>query len=302
MDAVLGAARLLQYGCALTLFGVALFQLYGHAPGAAPDHALARFPHRGLITAAVLGALSSLAWLSVTAASFTGDWTALLDVTTGTRIGSVLVLRALLFASLPVLCLMTGGRLRWMLLAAGSGLATASFAWTGHGAAGTGMAGLVHQGSDVLHLLAAGAWAGALVVLCAGVLRGLRTPRAGAAHELTLGLLRFSAAGPAIVALLVLTGIINSGFLIGPAHLGDLFDTRYGVVLLVKLGLFAGMLGLAALNRLRLTPRLRLALAGNDTRSALVALRRSLLAETTLALLVLATVAWLGLLVPPMDS
>src|SRR3546814_15811165 len=48
-------------------------------------------------------------------------------------------------------------------VAAGGGLS--SLAWSGHGAATEGGAGMVHLGADILHLLAAGAWVGALAAL-----------------------------------------------------------------------------------------------------------------------------------------
>src|SRR3546814_14315017 len=48
-------------------------------------------------------------------------------------------------------------------VAAGGGLS--SLAWSGHGAATEGGAGMVHLGADILPLLAAGAWVGALPAL-----------------------------------------------------------------------------------------------------------------------------------------
>jgi putative copper resistance protein D len=93
---------------------------------------------------------------------------------------------------------------------------------------------------------------------------------------------------------------VNSWFLVGPDHLASLFTTPYGQVLLVKLLLFAAMLGLAGLNRFRLTPALGQALDAGGA-SALASLQRSLALETAAAFLVLALVAWLGTL-PPVSS
>jgi putative copper resistance protein D len=63
------------------------------------------------------------------------------------------------------------------------------------------------------------------------------------------------------------------------------------------------MLALAASNRWRLTPRLQAALASSGAIGpALRALRASLFAETALAFLVLAIVAVLGILEPPVSA
>jgi putative copper resistance protein D len=72
------------------------------------------------------------------------------------------------------------------------------------------------------------------------------------------------------------------------------------VTLLVKLFLFALMLGLAAANRYRLTPALSRVMTDSAGAAApLSALRASVVAETGLGLAVLACVAWLGTLPPP---
>lgn len=290
MDALLGAVRLLQYGCGLTTYGLTLVR---------GPRALSR---RWLLIAAILGTLSSLAWLSITAESLTGQWSAVADVISGTRIGKVIMLRTLLFAGMPLLLLLASPW-RWKLLAGISAAVTASFTWSGHGAAGDDTSGMLHQAADVLHLLAAAVWIGALVDLCGQVRHSLRATQAAPARALLAALSRFSSLGPGIVATLVLTGVINSWVLIGPRHWTALFTTPYGLALLVKLGLFSGMLGLAAINRLRLTPRLHAALEEQTgTDAALKSLRRSLVAETSLGLLVLAAVAWLGTLVPPADG
>lgn len=174
-------------------------------------------------------------------------------------------------------------------------LALASLAWSGHAAAGEGAVGWIHLTGDILHLLAAGAWVGALAMLLA-----LVAPRAAvsqaqvdAAHVALAG---FSRAGTIIVALLVVTGLSNGAFLIAPAALPMLGTAPYGQLLLAKLALFAAMLGCAALNRFRLTPRLAAAISPAQ---ALGHLRLSIAVETLLAVLVLALVAWLGTLPPP---
>jgi putative copper resistance protein D len=150
--------------------------------------------------------------------------------------------------------------------------------------------------SDILHLLAAAVWLGALTALA--IL--LTTAREGArddAAALHSALARFSGVGSAVVAVLLATGLVNSGFLVGPSRLGQLFLTPYGVILLAKVTLFAGMLGLAAWNRFRLTPRLEQALGGVG--AAVASLRRSVVLESAAGALVLALVSVMGVLAPP---
>ena len=52
-----------------------------------------------------------------------------------------------------------------MLVAFGSAVALSSLAWTGHGAASEGATGTAQLIADIIHLIAAGAWLGALAAL-----------------------------------------------------------------------------------------------------------------------------------------
>lgn len=71
-------------------------------------------------------------------------------------------------------------------------------------------------------------------------------------------------------------------------------------MLIAKLGLFVLMLGLAAANRFRLTPALGSVLDGGENpRRVLAWLRRSVVAEMAIGILVLGMVAWMGTLAPP---
>ena len=69
-------------------------------------------------------------------------------------------------------------------------------------------------------------------------------------------------------------------------------DTDYGRLLLLKIGLFAAMLGIAAVNRFHLTPQL-------GARGISRSLARNSLAETGLGLCVLLFVGALGTMAPP---
>jgi len=109
----------------------------------------------------------------------------------------------------------------------------------------------------------------------------------------------FSGIGSGVVAVLVVSGLVNSWFLVGPTGVPALVRTPYGLLLLLKLVLFGAMVALAAANRFRLTPVLREALVESANSNAAVrALRRSLALELGAATALLAVVAWLGRLAP----
>ena len=208
-------------------------------------------------------------------------------------------LAGVLVMALPVIGSRRGA---WILAGAGGALICGSFAWMGHGAATEGALGLLHLSSDIVHTLAAGVWIGALVALLILAAAASREPpqRQRQLHRALQG---FSGIGSAVVAVIVATGLVNSWFVIGLRGLPHLWTTAYGQLLTLKLLLFIAMLGLAAANRFRLSPRFGAALEGRSpTRAAISALRTSLAMETGISMTVLALVAWFGTLAPPSVS
>jgi putative copper export protein len=127
-----------------------------------------------------------------------------------------------------------------------------------------------------LHVGAAAFWFGALASL-----RRLGPPAPDAAYLALLH--RFSVRALWLVPLLALAGVLLAATL-----LPDFASLRrpYGVLLLTKAALFCVLLGLAALNRLRIVP----ALARGQRRAA-ATLRVTLNAEYALLVLVLAVTA-----------
>ncbi|MFJ6658558.1 copper resistance CopC/CopD family protein [Streptomyces sp. NPDC091377] len=126
-----------------------------------------------------------------------------------------------------------------------AGLA-ASWAMSEHASAGiqTGIAMPV----DVVHLLAVAAWLGGLCALLAALYRApADTPLDGAAVR------RFSRVAFLSVVALVVTGVYQSWRQLGSWN--AFTDTRYGQLLLVKLGLVAVLVGVAWVSR-RWTGRL----------------------------------------------
>jgi copper transport protein len=142
-------------------------------------------------------------------------------------------------------------------------------------------------GTDVVHVLSMSTWLGGLVMLLLVLpvaVRALseveRTPLLAAATS------RFSRMAMIAVSLLLLSGIIQSVVLIGSWE--AVYDTAYGRLVLVKVALFLGLIGLGAYNQRRLLPRLRAqALEGGEPGRAAALLRRAVGFEVGFALVVL---------------
>lgn len=300
-EAALVLLRLLQYAGAVAAFGAPLFFLLRLKDTTA---AAELWPRRLVAGAAVLTATSATAALVVQTAVMSGSLSEALKPETlamvafDTSLGLSIVARA---ASASVLALAAAllrpGRRALTGLVALGAVVCASFAWSGHGAATEGPAGLVHLAADIIHALAAGLWLGALAALFAILRRSVRTTDGDRhAHAALHG---FSGVGTLAVTLLVGTGLVNSWFLVGP-DLNGLLSTDYGRLLLLKLGLFGGMLALAGANRWLLTPALGRSLTEDPSRvrAQVAALRRSLILESALALALLAVVALMGTFPP----
>jgi putative copper resistance protein D len=308
LDVALVLARIAQYVAAVVLFGSPLFCLYGLPRRGSAAAAGLAWPRPLFRIASVVLFAGAVVALGATTANMTGAAadalrpSAWLGVVTGADFGPMMAGRiALALAALAVASLGRPSPALWgatSLLGAG---ALASFAWTGHGASDEGLAGAVHLAGDVVHLLAAGVWLGALaalaILLLASRLASGRRTEPAAVEALHRGLAGFSGIGTATVAALVATGLMNSWFLVGPRHVGDLLATAWGLVLCAKLAVFVGMLALAGLNRFRLTPGLERSLA--EPYAALRRLCLSVAAETGAGAVVLVLVGVLGTLAPP---
>jgi copper transport protein len=106
---------------------------------------------------------------------------------------------------------------------------------------------------DVVHVAAAAVWIGGLAAVVVAVVLE-RDGRAALAARVVP---RFSTVALGAVAALLVTGVINGYLQVRAWH--GLWETRYGVLLLVKSGLVLGLIGLGAANRLRSARRLRAA-------------------------------------------
>jgi putative copper resistance protein D len=236
--------------------------------------------------ALAVAVLSGLAWLALLSADIYGASVVAVclhggvwSVLTGTRFGIISLSRLVLAILLALLVAWPPAR--YLQLAAAAAF-LAGLAFIGHAGATPGSTGQLHLAADIVHLLAAGCWLGGLpaLALLLTMAGSLVAARAAA---------RFSMLGILSVGALAATGLINSWMsLAGPR---DFLDTGYGRALALKVGLFAAMLGIAAVNRFYLTPRL-------STSRAQRALAGNSLAETGLGLGVLLLVGLLGTMAP----
>lgn len=154
-----------------------------------------------------------------------------------------------------------------------------SLAASGHAA--TASPQFLTRPAVFLHGVGVAFWLGALMPLVA--ILGSRKGEALAVVN------RFSTSAVPMVAVLAVTGLTLA--VIQLESFGALIETRYGFILIIKLAFVTVLLGLAALNRFRLTPAL--------ARGAVQPLSRSILLECAAALGILAVVASWRFTPPP---
>lgn len=256
----------------------------------------------------VVAVASGVVWLVLAAADITNEaWTEVIGdgaawaVLTQTQFGLVSQTR-LLFAGVLVVLLVLPGRTRdhvpsWLRvpIAAMAALLLGSLAWTGHAGGATGVGGRLHLLSDVLHVLAAGAWIGGLVPLALLVAQVSQRPDGACVLVCDKVLRRFSNLGIVSVATILVSGIINTWFLTN--YMRGLIGTDYGQLVQIKIGLFLAMVCLAADNRLRLLPRLSLE-RDRSLQETLGRLRRNIALEIALGFAVVYVVGVLGVTPP----
>jgi len=277
--------RFLHFTVVLMLFGAWVFQplLVGRDTALHPS--LARVS-RWL---AGLALLSGIGWLLLITASMAGSWAAAFDPST---LGLVLsktffgqVWRWHLLLNLLLLALLVTplhSKQPWRLVL--SGLLLATLAPVGHGAMLDGNEGRLLILNQIIHLTCVGAWLGGLMVLAMILLRP-------DTHSVKAILQRFSGVGYALVAGLVITGLINVRVLTGQFWPTPLLS-GFALILLIKVALVAAMSGLALFNRLRI----------RDCEQRLATLKTSVIMEWLLGIGAVAAVSLLGTLPPMIKS
>ncbi len=299
------AIRFALYADLMVLAGMAAFTLYALTATERTSTSLISLRPIVLVFG-LLGLILSGLGLLVLAAAMMGaslfpvDPTHVRMILFETAIGTAWIVRMLALVIVLAAALALErfpAALRVVILLASS-VAIATLVWTGHAGATEGVSGTIHRFSDIVHMLAASIWVGGIASFSWLLFKpaGKNSPTELAITHRALE--QFSRVGALVVGLIVLTGLINSQILIGVADLGLIATTPYGQLLLAKLVLFGLMLVLAAANRWRLAPALKTSMASGVATAAIIALRKSLFAEGTAVLLILALVAWLGTLKP----
>ncbi|WP_066552130.1 copper homeostasis membrane protein CopD [Croceicoccus bisphenolivorans] len=278
IDATVVFARFALFALTLGLAGVPLYLRINGVTRATGVQRLA------LGVCAVLVFCAAIWWAAAAIAAMaamslgdldTATFRAVLDAT---PLGPVLKVRlAAALAMVLALALFP----RNILLALLGTIVLAAGAWTGHAGATEGVTGTVHRVSDMLHLIGAAVWFGALAIFIASISGS--SDRRDLSHRLE----RFARTGTIVVTVLALTGAANAWIIAAP---GWSASSTWSLLLAAKVGLFFAMLALAGLNRWKLTPALK---SGRPTAER--NLRLSLSLEAGCAIAIVALVAILGL-------
>jgi putative copper resistance protein D len=254
------------------------------APRLARD--LTRLAKAGLVAAAV----SAVIWLWSVAAEMSGlgmseAVLAIPRVLADTGFGHIWIAR---MSIVPILAVSLFAKPSRQFMRIGTVLALAlllSLVATGH-AAGSGIAMAI----QAVHLLAAGLWFGGLAALLIS-LRQTSKMKNGAPWAAALTR-RFGLAAGLAVSLLAASGACAAAFHI--RSISALAATPYGHFVWAKTALFLAALGIAAVNRWRVLPRLEKA-----DNLAHLPLLRGIAVELAIVGAILLLAGWLGVTPPP---
>ena len=228
-----------------------------------------------------IGLVSALTGYALEAARLTGEIVSAFDpemlgILWQTPAGTALLLRVLGFSL--ILFGSFSNRLSLSTAAIGSLLVLGSFTQIGHVAGGPGF---FLQILLFIHLIGITLWVGILLPLYRLCLNPLQIATTAAIAY------RFGRLAVVFVPILLIAGgwlafqMVNS--------LENLFTTRYGQTLLIKVGIVTGLLGLGAANKLRFVPALK---TGDPY--ALKHLQYSVLVEIMLVIFILSITAVLS--------
>jgi putative copper resistance protein D len=281
-DAAAVALKTVTYAATFGAAGAVFFLRYNAAFIADAPRLTVRRMVRSL---AVLAVAAGAAHIMVTAASMSGGAAGMRDSSLIRMVLQAGAGRANAIRAIGILLAAIGVRPQrpasWALL--GAAMAATSFAWTGHAhSLDPNVYPVLLLG---LHLLAAAFWLGALAPL------GL-VARDGDLAKIGAAAARFGAAAVFVVIGMIAAGATLLWLLLG--GFADLPGSTYGRFAALKLVLVAGLLGLAAFNKLRLTPRLLDGDAG-----AVRSLRTSIRCELLFGALILTVTAALTTLAGP---
>lgn len=299
-DALEPVLRVAQYALLLGLFGWSAFRLLGlrsvdwlkadRAPGFAVVAALA-----APMVSAALMLTSIAAMMGVTVAQL--DQPMIKAMITGTDMGYAFIVRSgLLFAGLAATLALQNRQAPLAFAAGCYASALVTLGWSGHAAATEGGLGLIHRLNNGIHLVSAGLWLGAIGWFLVLTVRCYKDPDETQAHAVLKAMHAFAPMGISLVALVAVTGTINSHLIFGLPNAAAILATPYGILLASKLALVAAMVALGAHHA-------RVSRAGQAVASPahpLATLRRTLLVELALGVSVTGLVAVFGTMSPTM--
>jgi putative copper resistance protein D len=241
--------------------------------------------------ASSLAFISAVLWLFLVTGQMSGDWHNAIDLQTVALVVSSTHFGHVWIARIGGLMLLVSGCYFWNPARASAlplltGLLLASLGLVSHAAAGSGKFDLMRAANDAAHLLTAGFWLGALLVLTMLARRHRQEP-----HKLYAPFRLFSLWGTYTVAILVVTGLVNVALILPGRALR--LNNIYADLLSVKVSIALAMIGLAAVNRSILLPGLH-----NGEANASRQMRYNTLVEIALGVTVVAIVGYLGMTAP----
>jgi len=283
--------RFIHFASLMQIFGISVMVTLLAPRGFATG--LLHQNERLLTLSACMAALTSIGMLAIQAGLMGNGLQDCLNLNVWllvltTTFGEVWRWHLLLTAIVLMVCLMDWLPGRAAVLLFASVVLLLSLAFIGHAAMHEGLLGIVQRSNHALHLLSAAYWFGSLLPLLWCLhnteLQAMR------AHAITT-LIRFSTCGHVAVGLVIITGIINSVIILQcwPTD----FSSLYQMLLLAKIALVAGMVGVALYNRYKLVPLMAV--------NPQLAHRRLISAtwlEIALSLAVLLLVSWFATLAP----
>lgn len=247
--------RFLHFLAVMLMFGISIFTAV-LAPNPFSEILKKRLSPI-LLLSTTLAFISAIGLLAIQAGMMGDGWSDTYRLTVwwavfGTRFGQVWQWHLGLSIVTLWIILLSSNRHCYRLMVMCSTLLLASLAFIGHAAMHDGALGWIHQTNQIIHLLSAGYWFGCLppLLICLAYTRDNDVKR-----EAITTLIRFSTWGHLSVALVLVTGIINSLIMLRDTTLA--LTSSYQVLLLGKVVLVMLMIVIALINRYRIVPMLK---------------------------------------------
>ena len=304
-DAFGPVLRIAQYALLMGLFGWSAFWVLGlrSADLLRADRAPSLAVLAALVTPVVSAALMLMSIAAMTGVPVVELNRPMIEaIIFGADMGYAFIFRSgLLVAGLAAVLALRSHRPALVLAAGFYGSALVTLGWSGHAAATEGGLGLFHRLNNGIHLISAGLWLGAIGWFLVLTFRCHKDFDKTQAHAVLKAMHAFAPMGISLVALVAITGTINAHLIFGLPNVAATLAAPYGVLLTIKVTLVAAMVALGAHHaRVSRDASRTVDHAAASPAPRLAALRRTLLAELALGLLVTGVVAVFGTMSPPM--